>query len=614
MIYSLDIETTSLTADKEDALHPHLSRILLIAVYNTKESYVFESIADFKAWHKEAHQYIFHNHQFDIKHLAFHGIDLRRNYYGDTMLQAVAHQTKIPERFLVEYEEKRIELNKAGAKHREAKRYSLKTLAPYWLCVEPFWEVEDKNNKDYAALDAKYTHDLYFKLQTTMLPECLNFYNTRLLPWSKMLLEATLTGIGFNMTGLAELKQTMQSASDEYLIQIHTNWGEYFEKWKELEYAAIDKKYTDMLEKALAKGPKDPEKTKSRYEDLKRQAKINADVEFNINSPSQIMWLLRDQLNYPVTNLLGKESTGVDVLEMLAAHHPEVKSLLDYRGVNKILTAFIPAYEKFSINETIYPNYNMSGARTGRLSSSNPNAQQCPPEIDKLFIPRPGMELVTFDESAIEPRILAHYTADPVLLDIFQNNHDFHGYNAKQFFALPCTPNEVKTLYPKERAVAKTLGLATVYGAGKNRIKIAGLQAGFTFTNDECKRIYDNIRKAYSKSFEYKILEVDNRLQQGEILYNLFGRPVVIQNPDDIYMKGLNTLIQSSASDLVLEAATRIQRAFHANNWAGGVKLLVHDSITVEYPVEFKEKVLDIIQDAMVNFKLDNVPLKVEKK
>ncbi len=65
-----------------------------------------------------------------------------------------------------------------------------------------------------------------------------------------------------------------------------------------------------------------------------------------------------------------------------------------------------------------HTRFNQTEARTGRLSSDNPNLQNIPirtelgSQLRAYFIAKPGWVLVDADYSQIELRILAHVTGD----------------------------------------------------------------------------------------------------------------------------------------------------------------------------------------------------------
>ena len=66
------------------------------------------------------------------------------------------------------------------------------------------------------------------------------------------------------------------------------------------------------------------------------------------------------------------------------------------------------------------------------MSSSNPNLQNIPirsqlgREIRRAFVAAPGHRLVSVDYSQIELRLLAHLSADSVLIEAFHSGEDIH--------------------------------------------------------------------------------------------------------------------------------------------------------------------------------------------
>ncbi|MGH9628085.1 MAG: DNA polymerase, partial [Bryobacteraceae bacterium] len=169
---------------------------------------------------------------------------------------------------------------------------------------------------------------------------------------------------------------------------------------------------------------------------------------FNINSPQQLGKILYEVLRLPAPVKYGKgkiASTAADILEVLAADYPIARLVLDYRQLSKLKGTYVDALPALIRPSTgrLHTTFNQTGAATGRLSSSNPNLQNIPirtelgREIRAAFVPREGWRLIVADYSQIELRLLAHMSADAVLVDAFQKGEDIHTRTAAEVFGVP---------------------------------------------------------------------------------------------------------------------------------------------------------------------------------
>lgn len=551
-----------------------------------------------------------------------HGLvlDLSR-WTDDSMLQAFVCQEKISDIWLADYEQRRTELNKKRKhlKHRAASHHSLKTLAPYFLNVEPFWEPEiDHDDDEYVLKDAEYTFRLTkvleYKLRTQG-DKSFRFYKTKLLRWAKTLLRMELEGITLDILKLKNMWMTDERNLSKLSETITAQWQEHFDAYRKKQETEVHEKYLVMRTRREQEGTLGP-KTAEMYK-RNEQTAMSKIEDLNLDSPTQLKWLLTERLGLPAIDINGDESTNKETLQRLSLQNKEIESLVQYRKKRKLLTSFYPDYTaRASIAPSglskIHTNFNITGARTGRLSSSSPNLQQVPGELHQLFTAEPGNVLVTRDLSAIEPTVLAYYSEDPQLAALMIAGGDFHGTNAATMFGLDCDPTEVKTKYPLERRIAKTVGLAVLYGAGAQRVLQTLKQADVhTFSLAECKDLVYRLRKFYAGVWEFK-QQLDAELEAGATLHNYMGRPFKIQNPEDVYMKGLNTLIQGSASDLMQQAASDILDLGYAP------KLIVHDEIVVEVSKTNAVRAeADIVRE-MTKFELPTkfglIPIKTEGK
>lgn len=589
---ALDIETKSRTTEKEDALNPLKSEITCIGIYGESEdggkvTKVYRAPwDDFKKEiiDNDNYSFIAHNGKFDFKHLALNlgiRIDPER-WVDDTRYMAFVSTEKVDPEWLIEYEAIRKELNKNRKNaHREAQQHSLKTLAPFFLGVDAFWEPDESHDSDeYVLKDCEYTYKLYkvFEEKLTASGQ-YEFYKNKLMAWSRMILQAEITGIELDVKEVERLQGEYSKRIVELEQELAHNWRIHYEVFMNLKTKELQEEYTMMAQKQIEKNPENEGKILIRYAGLFEKAQMRAisggDFTLNLNSPAQLIWLLKDRLNYDVTSLKGSESSDKEVLNRLTKQDEDVKKLLDLKTLTKLNTAFFPKYLELKEANTnkIYADFNIDGTRTGRLSSSRPNMQQHPRTLKHLFKAGVGYKFITYDVTAIEPLLMAYYSGDVALTKLIKEGKSLHSVNAIIMFNLDCEENQVKNLYPNERQIAKTIGLACLYGAGWRQVKLACQKEGIFFNEIVCKSIVKRIRDTYSGVWEFK-QALDQELEQGAVIYNLLGRPIEFKDPDTVYMKGFNTLIQGSASDLVLDIGLHINKETKAKP-----VLFVHDSI-----------------------------------
>lgn len=635
MRLSLDIETACNVSECqskacEHALHPRTNRITIIGVDWAGGSATFRTVQALNDFLVSLPQFTLggFNLKWDLRTLAYHGMDIPLHLWtDDALLMATTSINKVPEQYVEWYDEQRKERNKLlprGTSHRATKGHSLKILAPYYLGVEPFWEdPTNHDSEEYVLKDAHYTR-LLIELFEKKLPEetlyGYAFYKDKLMPWTKLLARMERKGIALDLNLVRDEQKVSEANAAAARVKLDEMWAPAYAAYRNGLRDELADDYDVMLQTAIDK-LKEPTVEKraaltKRYLGLAEKAATKLPMVMNIDSPAQIKWLLQTYKGLDISDGEGDDSTGKAILERLVSEgQKDIEQLLIYREERKLATAFYPSYLSMQEDGIIHCSFSPFIARTGRLSSSDPNLQQVPGHLHRIFAARPGCKLITKDESAVEPRLLAYYSECPVLCGLLATGTDFHGYNTKIFFGLTCDVVDVKRLYPKEREVGKEVGLAIMYGAGKYRLQESALKRGFRWTIEECAAKVAAFKAAYPGVFAFKRSYENHLLEtKGK---NLFGRPFHI-GVEDLHMKGVNTLIQGSASDLVWNSAYEMQRQFDEQGLDAHVLLLVHDEIVVECPDLHVSTVEGIMDKVMTDYPLVTqhgpVHLKVEGK
>ncbi len=355
--------------------------------------------------------------------------------------------------------------------------------------------------------------------------------------------------------------------------------------------------------------------------ELKREIIELAGIEFNINSPKQLGFILFERLNLPVIRK-GKTgySTDAKVLQDLSAYHPIASQLLKYRMVAKLKSTYLEGLRPLISKDTgkIHTTFNQAVTATGRLSSTYPNLQNIPFKLEegrrlrKAFtVSQAGNLLLAADYSQIELRILAHFSRDANLLDAFWKGQDIHVRTAAEVFNVD--PEDVTAAM---RSGAKAVNFGIIYG-----ISDYGLSRDLQISRAEAKLYIANYFERYPGVKRFVEECIANARQKGYVTTVLNRRRYLFDINHSHFSKrsfaermARNTPIQGSAADIIKKAMLDIDRALKKESLKAAMLLQVHDELVFELPAEEMEEVTDMVKTIMENVVHLDVPLKVDFK
>ena len=324
-------------------------------------------------------------------------------------------------------------------------------------------------------------------------------------------------------------------------------------------------------------------------------------VRININSSSQVSWLLFEKLKFePSGKTKGKTSysTEAGVLEKLAkSPNSEPPSLiLEHRELSKMLTSFVIPFQKAADKDgIIHTTFDPAMTGTGRLSSRDPNIQNIPAfgewavKIKSGMIPvNPENVFVSADYSQVELRVLAYMSKEERLIDAFTHGRDIHSETASWVFSV--MPELVT---PEMRRAAKMINFGLLYGMSSfglaERLNISRKEADGIMT-----RYFDALPNI--QSFIDSLI---NDAKERGYSRTLAGR---IRPVKEIPAKStaldralINMPIQGTAADIARKAVT----AFDASGTAE-LFLQVHDSLVCECPANHADEVAETLREIMV--------------
>jgi len=359
----------------------------------------------------------------------------------------------------------------------------------------------------------------------------------------------------------------------------------------------------------------------NRIKKIEREIFDEAGMEFNINSPQQLGYVLFEKLQLPVqkkTSKTKKYSTDVRVLKKLTAFPNKIPELvLRYRTLSKLKSTYLDALVKMVEPSAgrVHTSYNQTVAATGRLSSSNPNLQNIPirgedgREIRKGFISEDGKYLVSADYSQVELRIFAHYSKDEAFMRAFKQNEDIHTRTAAEILGV-----ENQAVTPEMRRIAKAVNFGIIYGMGARKL---GEELGIDLKT--AKKYISVYYERYQGVARYRqeMIEIAHKNGYVSTLFNRrrylpdinHGNHVIRAEAERM---AINTPIQGTAADLIKMAMINIYQRLNQECSRSKMLLQVHDELVFEIPEEELDTVVLMIKDKMESVYALRVPLKVD--
>ncbi|MBT6895169.1 MAG: DNA polymerase I [Rhodobacterales bacterium] len=394
-------------------------------------------------------------------------------------------------------------------------------------------------------------------------------------------------------------------------------------------YETLERPLIPVLAKMEMNGIKVDRNTLSRMSNNFAQSMSGLEAEiynlagqtFNVGSPKQLGEILFDKLELPggKKGKTGAYGTGVDVLEDLASEGHELPvKVLDWRQMSKLKSTYTDALQGHINPNTgrVHTSYVISGASTGRLSSTDPNLQNIPirseagRKIREAFIAEEGNVLLSLDYSQIELRILAHIAKIDTLKQAFHEGQDIHALTASQMFNVP-----LENMDPMVRRQAKAINFGVIYG-----ISGFGLARNLRIPRKEAQSFIDTYFERFPGIRTYMDETVSFAKENGYV-ETLFGRKI---HTSEINAKGpqagfakraaINAPIQGTAADVIRRAMVQMPNAI--SHLPVKMLLQVHDELIFEVNKDALNETTEVVRNIMEKasepvVKLD-VPLVVD--
>jgi DNA polymerase I len=332
----------------------------------------------------------------------------------------------------------------------------------------------------------------------------------------------------------------------------------------------------------------------------------------SITSNMQLVRLL-ESLGADITETTpsGAKSASKDQLQLLIINgNNDVKNLaenvLKQRKADKLANTYFSNFIEKSIDGIVHPSVKTLGARTSRMSITDPALQTLPKGDDTVrtaFIPREeGNVIITSDLDQVEFRMFASLSDDENLISLF-HKADATGSDpfteiGRQVYQEPDMQKS-----DKRRNLIKGVVYGRLYGAG---VAKQALTAGVP--EAQMRSVSDSFDANYPGMAMFQ-RQVDNigqtRLRnegQGYV-HTWTGRRIPCD--EDRTYTLVNYLIQGGAAEVFKSNLVKLDQA----DLTDYLIVPVHDEIVLEAPRKDAEEIKQLVRQCMTTTEGWSVPL-----
>jgi len=306
----------------------------------------------------------------------------------------------------------------------------------------------------------------------------------------------------------------------------------------------------------------------------------------------------------------GAAALDKDVLASI--DHPLAEAVLSRRQLQKVVSTYLShIVADADANDLLHPSINPLGARTSRMSMSQPNLQNLPrasennpaaTTVRNCYTTRYGGDgrMVFCDFDQIEMRGLAHMSQDAGLRDAFLAPDDFFIVLARSVFA----DATISSKKDPRRQVVKNVGYGKIYGAGIAKLALTA-------------RISEEQAAAAMHAFDASFPGVrafQNRVQRTALERRKSDGVGYVRSPltqrrhpsDDGKEYALvNYLVQGLAAEMFKMKLVELDNA-----GLGQFMILpVHDEVILDVPNTEYDGVIETLRKVMNDDKLLSVPV-----
>jgi DNA polymerase-1 len=326
-----------------------------------------------------------------------------------------------------------------------------------------------------------------------------------------------------------------------------------------------------------------------------QNAQINFVTKYgkiDIFSPKQVAQFLtrRLGLKLPSTRKGNVATDDKSLSEYI--DNPAVAEIVKIRKLKKVYDKIKELVGYVREDGRVYPEFRQIGAKTGRMSASEPNVQNIPRNLRKMFVAPSGKKLVVADFSQIELRIAAEYVNEEKMIEAFLKGEDMHVLTASLVLG-----KRKEDITKEERQLAKAMNYGLIYGiSAKGLMEYAKFGYGVDISLEEAKDLIKRFFKAFPRFYEWHQNLRETLREKGKVEgKTMLGRKYVAETFQD----AANYPIQGTGADMLKLGVNIFAYQSKEQNYDVKIVNLVHDEIVAEVSEEQAKEVGELLKECM---------------
>lgn len=362
----------------------------------------------------------------------------------------------------------------------------------------------------------------------------------------------------------------------------------------------------------------DLEYSKQKYEELVKyteEVKEWCASNYNGTSITSNIQLVRlfEWLGASITETTpsGQKSMTKDQLKILIRDgSSEIKYLaetvLKQRKADKLASSYFLNFLDKNIDGIVHPSVKTLGARTGRMSITDPALQTLPSgdaTVRRAFVPKEdGWVIISSDLDQVEFRLTANMSEDDALINLFLRSDAEGGDVFTEIMREVYRDNSLQKS-DQRRKLIKGVVYGKLYGAG---VATMALTAGVQ--ENQMREVVEAFDRSYPgvKGLQKKIEDIGMRRLRSEgqgYVLTRTGRRLPCD--DDRVYSLTNYLVQSSAAEVFKMNLIKLDQA----DLTEYMVVPVHDEIVLQCPESDAQEIMQTVRECMTTREGWVVPL-----